>query len=190
MTILRASPASWTCERWGGEREREREKRSERCEREGKEGAGKTNSSLIETATHLGGLGDLDDLEGLSCGLNVDLFVRWERGGGGEREKERKRGEEKLRRATKGTGKKKTLLSRVCCLLSSNLLTLAGFALSASPASSAFAACLSSFSLGLFIILPDSEASPALSANTELAPAMATSAKRATDLVDTIVESF
>ena len=164
-------------------------------EREGKEGAGKTNSSLIETATHLGGLGDLDDLEGLSCGLNVDLFVRWERGGGGgggrggER-KERKRGEEKLRRATKGRYReeKNSSLSRV--LLSSNLLTLAGFALSASPASSAFAACLSSFSLGLFIILPDSEASPALSANTELAPAMATSAKRATDLVDTIVESF
>ena len=97
-------------------------------------------TGLVGLASLLGGLGDLDDLEGLSCGLNVDLFVRWERGGGGEREKERKRGEEKLRRATKGTGKKKTLLSRVCCLLSSNLLTLAGFALSASPASSAFAA--------------------------------------------------
>ena len=96
-------------------------------------------TGLVGLASLLGGLGDLDDLEGLSCGLNVDLFVRWERGGG-EREKERKRGEEKLRRATKGTGKKKTLLSRVCCLLSSNLLTLAGFALSASPASSAFAA--------------------------------------------------
>jgi len=63
--------------------EREREEVRGAREREGKEGAGKTNSSLIETATHLGGLGDLDDLEGLSCGLNVDLFVRWERGGGG-----------------------------------------------------------------------------------------------------------
>ena len=34
----------------------------------------------------------LDRLQGLACGLNVDLFVRWERGGGGgEREKKRKR---------------------------------------------------------------------------------------------------
>ena len=136
LTTLRASPASWTCvERWGGERERE-EVRCER-EREGEEGAGKTNSSLIETATHLGGLGDLDDLEGLSCGLNVDLFVRWEK----RKEKEVRKNLCGERRKILGRRKHVSSLSRARCSLS-NLLTLAGFALSASPASSALPAFL------------------------------------------------
>ena len=80
MTILRASPASWTCERWGGEREREREKRSEVRERErAKREQEKQTLLSSKLQTHLGGLRDLDDLEGLACGLSVDLLVRWER---------------------------------------------------------------------------------------------------------------
>ena len=78
---MRASPASWTCERWGWrEREREREKRSEVRERErAKREQEKRTLLSSKLQTHLGGLRDLDNLEGLACGLSVDLFVRWER---------------------------------------------------------------------------------------------------------------
>ena len=50
------------------EREREREKRSERCEKErAKREQEKQTLLLSKLPTHLGGLGDLDVLEGLAC---------------------------------------------------------------------------------------------------------------------------
>ena len=76
MTTLRASPASWTCVEKMGWREREREKRSERCERErAKREQEKQTLLLSKLPTHLGSLDDLEGLAGLVgfASLDVDL---------------------------------------------------------------------------------------------------------------------
>ena len=112
LTTLRASPASWTCVEKMGWREREREKRSERCERErAKREQEKQLFSYRNCQLTLGALGTLTTLR--ASPASWTCVERW--GGGRDRERERERERERkevrgARERAKREQEKQTLL--------------------------------------------------------------------------------
>jgi hypothetical protein len=136
LTTLRASPASWTCVEKMGWREREREKRSERCERErAKREQEKQLFSYRNCQLTLGALGTLTTLR--ASPASWTCVERW--GGGRDREREREREREKRsercerERAKREQEKQTLLLSKLPTHLGSlddleGLAGLVGFA--------------------------------------------------------------